>query len=123
MQQSGNLAPQEFIERVHLRQALMRRRAIAEKALAGIACRMTPGALHVWIPLPEGLTEAAMVERAKGRGVAVAAGSSFHVGRAAAPQAIRVALAASSELELASSLSLVAAILKGERQLPKPVMV
>ncbi|MEO1988420.1 MAG: PLP-dependent aminotransferase family protein [Martelella sp.] len=105
------------------RQALMRRRAIAEKALAGIACRMTPGALHVWIPLPEGLTEAAMVERAKGRGVAVAAGSSFHVGRAAAPQAIRVALAASSELELASSLSLVAAILKGERQLPKPVMV
>mgnify|MGYP001292152240 FL=1 len=105
------------------RQALMRRRAIAEKALAGIACRMTPGALHVWIPLPEGLTEAAMVERAKSRGVAVAAGSSFHVGRAAAPRAIRVALAASSELELASSLALIAAILKGERQLPKPVMV
>ena len=104
------------------RQALMRRRAIAEKSLSGIACRMTPGALHIWIPLPEGLTEAAMVERAKSRGVAVAAGSGFHVGRAAAPPAIRVALAASSELELASSLSLVAAILKGERQLPKPVM-
>ena len=106
------------------RQALKRRRAIAEKALCELDVRLTPGALHVWIPLPEGVSEAMIVDRARSHGVAVAAGASFHIGRLAAPPAIRVALAASSELELASSLTLVAALLKGEHQrLPNPVMV
>ena len=105
------------------RQVLTRRRAIAEKALSGHAFKTAPGALHVWLPLPEEMSETVMVDRAKSRGVAVAAGSTFHVGRAAAPPAIRVALAASSELELSSSLTLVAALMKGECQLPKSIMV
>ncbi|WP_174802744.1 PLP-dependent aminotransferase family protein [Martelella limonii] len=105
------------------RQALKRRRAIAEKALAGLTLKMTPGALHVWIPLPEGMSETMVVERARSRGVSVAAGTTFHIGRQAAAPAIRVALAASSELELASSLALVAALLQGERPMPKSIMV
>ncbi|TNB49509.1 PLP-dependent aminotransferase family protein [Martelella lutilitoris] len=96
------------------RMALKRRRAIADKELSGIACAMTPGALHVWIPLPEGTNEAAFVDRARHRGVAVAAGSSFRAGREPTAPAIRVALAASSEIELSSSLALIAAMLQGE---------
>ncbi|PRX08842.1 UNVERIFIED_ORG: GntR family transcriptional regulator [Martelella mediterranea] len=99
------------------RMALKRRRAIAEKELAGVACAITPGALHVWIPLPNGINETAFVDRARHRGVAVAAGNSFRSGREPTPPAIRVALAASSEIELSSSLALIAAMLEeGERK-------
>nr|WP_272213123.1 PLP-dependent aminotransferase family protein [Marinicella sp. W31]MDC2879070.1 PLP-dependent aminotransferase family protein [Marinicella sp. W31] len=99
------------------RLALKRRRAIAEKALAGIACTMTPGALHAWIPLPDGTNEAAFVDRARHRGVAVAAGSTFRSGREASAPAIRVGLAASSEIELSASLAVIAAMLRGENKM------
>ena len=104
------------------RMALKRRRAIAEKALGGIPCRMTPGALHAYIPLPAGMHEDVCVERLRKRGISVAAVSSFRIGRGVGEPAIRVALSACSELELTSALTVIAGMLKGEVRPTKPVM-
>ncbi|AJY45788.1 PLP-dependent aminotransferase family protein [Martelella endophytica] len=104
------------------RMALKRRRAIAEKELAGLSYRMTPGALHLWLPLPEHMNEATFVDRARLRGVSVAGCSTFRVGRGSGAPAIRVSLAACSEIELASSLALITAMLQGAKQPPKPAL-
>jgi len=103
------------------RLALKRRRAIAATALEGIDHQMTPGALHIWMPLPEGTHEASFVDRLKGRGVAVAAGAAFRIARQPGPPAIRISLSASTELELVSSLSLIAAMIR-ERTSSKSVI-
>lgn len=89
------------------RLALKRRRAIAATALANTPHMMTPGALHIWIPLPDGTREALFVERVKAGGVTVAPGSMFSVGRQPGPPAVRVSLSASTELELVSGLSVI----------------
>ncbi|TPW30941.1 PLP-dependent aminotransferase family protein [Martelella alba] len=95
------------------RMALKRRHGIAAAALRGVDYRTSPGALHLWLPLPSGMREEAFVQAARARGVIVAPGSTFHVGRLPMEHAaVRISLSATTELDLTSSLGMLASMLR-----------
>jgi DNA-binding transcriptional MocR family regulator len=75
-----------------IRNELAMRRLIALKAFSSCAPRCTPGALFLWLPLPEQWRAGEFARAAEARGIRVTPGSAFAVGRRANDQAVRICL-------------------------------
>jgi DNA-binding transcriptional MocR family regulator len=75
-----------------IRNELAMRRLIALKAFSTCAPRCTPGALFLWLPLPEQWRAGEFARAAEARGIRVTPGSAFAVGRRANDQAVRICL-------------------------------
>lgn len=98
------------------REMLARRNTIAAHYLADLPHHAAPHGLHVWLPLGGGWDEAAFVNSARLRGVAVAAGSAFETGGAHGP-GVRICLGGPSESGLAEGLTIIARL---ARNPPEP---
>jgi DNA-binding transcriptional MocR family regulator len=68
------------------------RHALARETLGGLGARMSAGAYHVWLGLPEPWRSATFAAEAHRRGVAVTAAEAFVVGPGEPPAAVRVCL-------------------------------
>jgi DNA-binding transcriptional MocR family regulator len=75
-----------------IRNELAMRRLIALKAFSAHAPSCTPGALFLWLPLPEQWRAGEFARAAEARGIRVTPGSAFAVGRRASDQAVRICL-------------------------------
>lgn len=97
------------------RREMLARHAIALELLGGHDMRHHPAALYVWLRLPEEWRAYAFVEAARQRGVALAAGEDFMVGRPdRAARHVRIALGqAESRDALRRGLSVIASLLEG----------
>lgn len=101
------------------RAALKVRQAIVRDMLAGVEYGAHPEGLHVWVPLKSRAEEEVFVSQARLRGVALAPGRSFQIGRDEHP-AVRIALGAASETELRSGLRIVASL---HQAAPEPLLL
>ena len=95
------------------RQALGRRHAIAEEALAGLRYYSHPQSLHIWLPLSDAHTEEGFVSQARLRGVAIAPGTSFRTAGQGWAPAVRISLGSTSEADLRNGLGTVASLAHG----------
>jgi DNA-binding transcriptional MocR family regulator len=68
------------------------RHALARETLAAVGARMSAGAYHVWMALPEPWRSATFAAEALQRGVAVTASEAFLVGGGTPPAAVRLCL-------------------------------
>jgi DNA-binding transcriptional MocR family regulator len=75
-----------------IRNELAMRRLIALKAFSDYEPSCTPGAMFLWLPLPEHWRAGEFARAAEARGVKVTPGSAFAVGRRANDQAVRICL-------------------------------
>lgn len=100
------------------RQALHSRHKIFERILGNIRHSTHPESLHVWLPLPEGYSEAGFGAHARSLGVAVAGASAFVTGDEAPYAAIRLSLGSVSEEALAAGLSTIASVLTAPPEAP-----
>jgi DNA-binding transcriptional MocR family regulator len=75
-----------------IRNELAMRRLIALKALSDCEPSCTPGAMFIWLPLPEHWRAGEFARAAEARGIRVTPGSAFAVGRGANDQAVRICL-------------------------------
>jgi DNA-binding transcriptional MocR family regulator len=92
---------------------------VARRALDRFAIQAHPEAYHLWLPLPKPWRAESYVEMARRAGVAVTAASAFAVGRAAAPEAVRLCLGAARDLdELGRAVTRLAALLAGSPEAP-----
>jgi DNA-binding transcriptional MocR family regulator len=83
------------------------RLVLAERVLSHAKLAKAPGALHVWMQVPDGWTRAGFVEAARGRGVLVRPADLFSVDDAPAPNHIRISLTGpSTRSELGEGLSI-----------------
>ncbi|WP_083589562.1 PLP-dependent aminotransferase family protein [Aurantimonas sp. 22II-16-19i] len=101
------------------RATLKKRQAIVASMLEDIPHGAHPQGLHVWLPLASRAEEEIFVAQARLRGVALAPGRSFQIGRHDHP-AVRIAVGASSETELRSGLRIVASLY---RAAPEPLLL
>ncbi|MBO0902928.1 PLP-dependent aminotransferase family protein [Jiella sonneratiae] len=101
------------------RKALARRQATVAEMLAGIDHRAHPMGLHVWLPLRSRTEEEVFVAQARLRGVALAPGRSFQIGRDEHP-AVRIAVGSASEAELKAGLRVVAGLYHAA---PEPLLL
>lgn len=97
------------------RDEMLARHAIARAVLEGHEIRHHPAALYVWLHLPEAWRAHSFVEAARQRGVAIAAGEDFMVGRPErAARHVRIALGQPASREaLRHGLGIVATLLDG----------
>jgi DNA-binding transcriptional MocR family regulator len=101
--------------------ARQRGEARARQALAAEILgpgRADPQSFHVWLALPPPWRGRDFVERARERGVALACGEPFAVGRAPAPDAIRISLGAAPDRDRLATALVTLAELLGERPAP-----
>ncbi|HEY8149379.1 MAG TPA: PLP-dependent aminotransferase family protein [Vicinamibacteria bacterium] len=92
---------------------------IARKALERFAIQAHPEAYHLWLVLPKPWRAESYVEAARRAGVAVTSASAFAVGRAAAPEAVRVCLGGARDHdELGRAVARLAALLAGSPEAP-----
>lgn len=73
------------------------RQALAAGILDAQSCARDPGGYHVWMSLAAPWRASDFVAAARERGVVVAAGHAFAVGRSHAPQAVRISLSAAPD--------------------------
>ncbi|MFN4170146.1 MAG: PLP-dependent aminotransferase family protein [Pseudorhodobacter sp.] len=100
------------------RQMLLRRNRIAAECLDGLRWRGTGCGMHVWLDLPEGWEEAAFVNSARLRGVAIAPGNAFETGPGPrAGRGVRICLGAPDEDALREALTRIARL---ARNTPEP---
>ncbi len=100
------------------RQMLLRRNRIAADCLDGLQWRGTGIGMHVWLDLPEGWEEAAFVNSARLRGVAIAPGNAFETGpELRSDRGVRVCLGAPDEDALQEALTRIARL---ARNTPEP---
>ncbi|WP_137390961.1 PLP-dependent aminotransferase family protein [Rhodoligotrophos defluvii] len=100
------------------RKALRSRHRIFQDILGGMRHSTHPEALHVWMPLPEGYSEASFAAHARSLGVAVAVASSFVTGDEPPYQAIRLSLGSVSEEDLSAGLATIASVLAAPPEAP-----
>jgi DNA-binding transcriptional MocR family regulator len=102
------------------RQALRRRQQIAARLLDGLPYNAHPEGLHVWLPLPDGRTEQAIVSQVRLHGVAIAPGSAFTIGETPQPAAVRISVGSTTEEELRTGLGIVLSLLLSD---PEPSLL
>ncbi|MFW5417892.1 PLP-dependent aminotransferase family protein [Nocardiopsis sp. CNT-189] len=90
------------------REVAARRQAIAAERLAGFDVTADAGAFHCWWRLPEPWRDEPFTAAAARLGIAVSPASAFTAVRGGAPPAVRLALVAPEEAELASALDALA---------------
>lgn len=93
------------------RRAIGERHDVAQEALSGLDYHAHPQSLHLWLPLPEGVTEAAFVAQCRLRGVAVAGGSAFHAEDRQIRPAVRIAVGSTRIDDLRRGLGLIRSML------------
>lgn len=94
------------------RDEIARRHALAVARLAGIELRHRPDALHCWVPLPERSDPGAIALQLATRGVKVASGSRFAIGRDAGLRGLRISLGGpASHQVLGAALDEIGAVL------------
>ncbi|GII78953.1 GntR family transcriptional regulator [Sphaerisporangium rufum] len=86
------------------------RQRVAADRLAGFTTRAHPGGYYTWWELPGRWRAETFVAAAAQHGVAVTPAAAFAAGTAAAPPAVRLALASPPPAELAAALDLLAAL-------------
>jgi DNA-binding transcriptional MocR family regulator len=94
------------------------RQALAAEILGPGRAMADPQSFHVWLALPPPWRGRDFVERARERGVALACGEPFAVGRAPAPDAIRISLGAAPDRDRLATALVTLAELLGERPAP-----
>jgi DNA-binding transcriptional MocR family regulator len=82
-----------------IRNELALRRLIALKALGRYQPSCAPGALFLWLPVPEPWRAGELARAAETRGLKVTPGSAFAVGRRASDQGVRICLGPSEDRE------------------------
>ncbi len=75
------------------------RQAVARQVLGAHGGAADPCAFHLWLTLPAPWRAGEFADAARERGVAVAPGPSFAVGRSHAPHAVRISLSAAPDRE------------------------
>jgi DNA-binding transcriptional MocR family regulator len=75
------------------------RQRLAAEILGGLVYRTDPCSFHIWLPLPAPWRDGDFTLAARERGVIVAAGQSFAVGRSHAPSAVRISLSSAGNRE------------------------
>ncbi|MFI9009097.1 PLP-dependent aminotransferase family protein [Actinosynnema sp. NPDC053489] len=90
-----------------------RRQVLARRHLAGFDVRADPGAYHCWWRLPDHWRAETFVAAAARRGIAVTPAAAFAVVPGHAPNAVRLALAATPEPVLTAALDVLAALAAG----------
>jgi DNA-binding transcriptional MocR family regulator len=86
------------------------RQALVRDRLAGFAVRADPAAYHCWWELPEPWRAETFVAAAARRGIAVTPAAAFAVGPGRAPGAVRLAVVAPAEDDLAAALDTLAGL-------------
>jgi DNA-binding transcriptional MocR family regulator len=98
------------------------RRKLFERHLPGLASPSHASSPHVWASLPAPWRDQELVERARRRGVALSGCETFAVGRAHAPQAVRLCLGTPrTRAAVERGLAVLAELLAGVPQLARPV--
>ena len=93
------------------RRALGVRNALARDRLGGFGMAGTDAGLHVWLPLPPGSDEAALVDRARAQGIAIAAGAAFVLPAQQPPgPGVRICLGRPDDAALDHALTRLAAL-------------
>jgi DNA-binding transcriptional MocR family regulator len=99
------------------RAAIARRNRLAARLLAAVPHRGTDHGLHVWMPLDGLWSEDAFVAHARHQGVAVAAGSSFAIGKDAShPRGVRVCLGSAGEDALERGLTILSRLARNQSE-------
>jgi DNA-binding transcriptional MocR family regulator len=75
------------------------RQRLAAEILGDGACRTDPCSFHIWLPLPPPWRDGDFTLAARERGVTVASGQTFAVGRSQAPNAARISLSSAPDRE------------------------
>lgn len=101
-------------------EALGHRNQLTQRALQGIDFRASPNGMHIWLPLPEPWSEEEFVKQARLAGVAVATGSSFHIGDHDYPPGVRICIGTASESALEDGLTTIAWLARSE---PEPALL
>lgn len=99
------------------RAAVRRRHAIAAAELDGVTFRAHRCSLHIWLDLPEGLSEGSFVTRARARDVAIAPSASFRALPNDTASAARISLGSTREDELTAGLRVIRDLLRNEPDL------
>jgi DNA-binding transcriptional MocR family regulator len=90
------------------------RQKLAAALFGARECEANPAGNHVWLHLPEPWRSETLAEAARQRGVLVTPAQAFVVGRATAPHAVRVCLAAArNRAELREGLTRLVQVLDG----------
>ena len=93
---------------------------VAVRALDGLSRQGHPDAYHLWLSVPRPWRADSYAEAARRAGVAVTPASAFAVGRAAAPEAVRICLGAAADKDvLAGALRVLAGLLSAPPATPE----
>lgn len=68
------------------------RQALTHARLGNIAVTTTPDALHLWLPLAEGMSRTALAERARAGGLVIGTSDQFVADGGTAPEAVRLGI-------------------------------